>query len=294
MGEWVGLIMPRHTVWMVLLSLSILPCGISTQAQTEQRPTIPGAQSGLPQAPGTAASPNEKVPEERLSGSISGTVVDQTGTAVVGARVGLTREDESQNQEVSSGDDGQFSFANIAPGPFRLTVTAEGFVTQTSSGVLHPGEALVVPPIVLAVTTSVTRVSVVVSRVEIAEEEIKEEEKQRVLGFIPNFYVTYDPNAVPLTTKQKFELAWKTSVDPVTIGIAAAFAGIEQADNVFCGYDRARKATESALAPAWPTRPRARSSAAPCCLRSSNRTRAISTKEPAANGRGFCMRWPTR
>jgi hypothetical protein len=72
--------------------------------------------------------------------------------------------------------------------------------------------------------------------VEIAEAEIKDEEKQRVLGVIPNFYVTYNPSAAPLRPKQKFELAWKLTIDPVNFGVTAAIAGIEQATNDFEGY----------------------------------------------------------
>jgi len=72
--------------------------------------------------------------------------------------------------------------------------------------------------------------------VEMAEAEIKDEEKQRVLGVIPNFYVTYNPSAVPLRPKQKFELAWKATVDPVNLGLTAAIAGIQQASNEFEGY----------------------------------------------------------
>ena len=51
-----------------------------------------------------------------------------------------------------------------------------------------------------------------------------------MLGFIPNFYVVYDSkNAVPLTTKLKFKLAMRVSVDPITIGGIAAMAAINQA-----------------------------------------------------------------
>jgi hypothetical protein len=88
----------------------------------------------------------------------------------------------------------------------------------------------------LAVATAVTDVEVGLSQTEVAEEEIKIEEKQRVLGVIPNFYVSYDPNAVPLTSKQKFKLAWKTIVDPVTFVLVGGIAGVEQAQNDFSGY----------------------------------------------------------
>ena len=111
-----------------------------------------------------------------------------------------------------------------------------GFETQTTSGVLRSGETSVVPQIVLAVATAASEVRVVPSQVEIAEDQIKVEEKQRVLGVIPNFYVTYVHNAVPLTSKQKFELAWKSTIDPVNIGVTGAIAGIQQAQNDFSGY----------------------------------------------------------
>jgi hypothetical protein len=70
----------------------------------------------------------------------------------------------------------------------------------------------------------------------VAEAQVKDEEKQRVLGFIPNFYVTYDPHPVALTSKQKFELAWRTTIDPVTFAIVGGIAGVQQAQNAFSGY----------------------------------------------------------
>jgi hypothetical protein len=139
-------------------------------------------------------------------------------------------------QEVLSGDDGQFSFANVAPGPFQLTITSVGFATQASAGVLRPGESYTVPQIAMALATAVTEVRVVPTRTEVAEDQIKAQEKQRVLGIVPNFYVTYFHNAVPLDSKQKFELAWKTTVDPVSFGVTAAIAGIQQEQNDFSEY----------------------------------------------------------
>ena len=135
-----------------------------------------------------------------------------------------------------SGEDGQFSFSGASPGPFQLTIAKEGFATQSISGTLHPGETYNVPRIALALAPEKTEVQVVVPRVEIAEEQIKEEEKQRVLGFVPNFYVSYVPDAAPLNSKQKFELAWKTTLDPVTFVLTGAVAGVQQANNVFSGY----------------------------------------------------------
>jgi Carboxypeptidase regulatory-like domain len=171
------------------------------------------------------------------SGSISGTVVDQSGAVVAGARVSLTLEDQSPNRvEVLSGADGQFSFVNIAPGPFRVVVTSAGFSGQVSSGTLHAGEVDTLPPIILDVAMNVTEIQVGLPQTEVAEEQMKVEETQRVFSAIPNFYVTYVPNAAPLDSKQKFTLALKTLVDPFTFAVVAGAAGVQQAQNHFREY----------------------------------------------------------
>ena len=172
---------------------------------------------------------------EQSPGTVIGTVVDQSGAVMVGAHVRLDSQAPSPSQEVLTGSDGQFSFANVAPGPFQLTITSPRFTTHTSSGTLHSGETYLVPRIALAVAADI-EVQVGVSPDQVAEEQIKVEEKQRVLGVIPNFYVSYVPNAAPLNSKQKFKLAWKSTIDPVTILIVGGVAGVEQAQNHFRGY----------------------------------------------------------
>jgi hypothetical protein len=195
---------------------------------------------GLAQAqmspPETEGSSNPESQVRQLSGGVVGTIVDPSEAAVAGAWVKLTSQDPSANQEVQSDDDGQFSFVNISPGIFQLTITAEGFATQVFSGILHPEEDFHAPPIELALATKSIEVRVVIPRSEVAEEQIKEEEKQRVLGFIPNFYVSYVPDAAPLTSKQKFELAWKSTLDPVTLALTGVIAGAQQAHNDFSRY----------------------------------------------------------
>jgi len=169
-------------------------------------------------------------------GTISGSVVDRTGAFVPGAIVKLSRESRSLSPDVASDSDGQYAFVRVTPGPFQITIESPGFATQTSSGTLHSGEDLLLPPITLAIASAASEVHVSMTPTEMAEAEIKDEEKQRVLGVIPNFYVTYNPAAVPLRPKQKFELAWKATVDPVNFGLVGAIAGIQQAANSFSGY----------------------------------------------------------
>jgi Carboxypeptidase regulatory-like domain len=202
--------------------------------QTPQQTSAPGLEQHSPENRGISL--DEELPDQPLPGSISGTIVDQSGAVVGGAQARLINEDQSLNREVLSSDDGQFSFANIAPGPFHLTITAAGFATQALSGILHSGEIYVVPQNMLAVATDLTEVQVSVSPAEIAEEQIKDQEKQRVLGVLPNFYVSYVPDAVALTSKQKFKLAWKTTVDPFTLVFVGGVAGVEQTQNHFKEY----------------------------------------------------------
>jgi hypothetical protein len=169
-------------------------------------------------------------------GSISGTIVDQTGTFVISAHVKLTREGHSGEQEVVSGEEGQYSFKGIPGGEFQLTVSAPGFSSQQQPGTLGAGEVLQMPTLMLTIAAATTEVQVRVTNYELAEEEIKVQETQRVLGVIPNFYVTYKQDALPLSPKQKLELAWKSNVDPVTFAASGGFAGVEQATNQFSGY----------------------------------------------------------
>jgi hypothetical protein len=83
----------------------------------------------------------------------------------------------------------------------------------------------------LRIATAVTTVSAV-SPEELATEQVKAAEQQRVIGFIPNYYAVYDRNAVPLTPKLKFRLAFKTSINPVTFLGSAFVAGCTQAANL--------------------------------------------------------------
>ena len=74
------------------------------------------------------------------------------------------------------------------------------------------------------------------SEQQLREEQIKNEEKQRVLGILPEFNVSRTGDAVPLTANHKFELAFKTLTDPGTFFFAGVVSGIAQAQNSFPGY----------------------------------------------------------
>jgi Carboxypeptidase regulatory-like domain len=219
---------------VVWLSLPVL-LG-SFPACSQQPPMDQTANRALADSQGTPTSAGAQQPAGRQAGSISGKVVDQSGANVAGAVVKLTREGQSSGLEVTSDDDGLFAFSNVAPGPFQLTISSPGLASHEFSGTLQSGEAYVTSLIRLVIPTQVTEIHVGLPPEELAEVQIKEEEKQRVFGVIPNFYVSYEASAAPLTAKHKFGLAWKSASDPITLVGVGVLAGIGQAGDRWGAY----------------------------------------------------------
>jgi hypothetical protein len=210
-----------------------------------QRETLAGetfAVDTVSSSPGESAQTTQdqetqnQASQAATPGSVIGTVLDQSGAVSVGTLIRFTPENKSAYREVISGDNGQFSFSNVPPGHFQLSVSSTGFGNEVYSGDLAPGQAFLVPPIVLSVAMVVTQVKATVDPVEVATEEIKEQEHQRVFGFIPNFYVSYRADAAPLTTKLKYQLAWKSTTDVITIGGVAFLAGLQQAADQYSEF----------------------------------------------------------
>ena len=224
-----------------LLAFSLVFFAAAQPALAQSQQPAPSPQSTTSAGTGTDTTPDTQLPHpqftsEQSSGSIIGTVADQSGAFVSGAVVTLAHPGQTATQQMVTDEGGQFFFTNVATGDFTLTIASGGLASQTLSGTLHEGEVYQAPKIVLAVATTVTEVHVTLTREQLSEEQVKIQEKQRVLGIVPNFFVTYDPDAPALTTKQKFSLSWKSSVDPFTILAVGAVAGAEQRTNTFKEY----------------------------------------------------------
>lgn len=69
-----------------------------------------------------------------------------------------------------------------------------------------------------------------------AEEEVKEQEHQRIGGIVPTFNMTYHSDAVPLSPAEKFQLEFRAAIDPYTFSIAAIVAGIGEAEKSNSGF----------------------------------------------------------
>ena len=175
------------------------------------------------------------------TGVVMGAVTDPVGALVPNAQVTLTPEGVEGVPAmplVSKTDGaGKFKFADVPSGRFLLAVTAEGFQATTVDGKLLPGQQEELPAVVLQVGVATTDVLVTPQTdVQIAEEEVKEEEHQKVFGIIPNFFVVYKKNPVPLNAKQKLELSFHGIIDPFPFVSSAVVAGVEQATDTLPGY----------------------------------------------------------
>ena len=193
--------------------------GRSAQPASEGEPAAPHAESGASQN-----SPD--------AGDVSGTVLDTNGDVVPGAAVSIEGGTTASRQSQASDDNGFFEFKNVAPGDaYRVAVSAQGFEPWVSEPVsVKSGQYFGVSDIKLRLKAEASSITVVANPEQIAVEQVHLAEQQRVFGLIPNFYVVYDSKgAVPLSTKLKFQMAYKVSVDPVSIIGAAALAGINQA-----------------------------------------------------------------
>jgi Carboxypeptidase regulatory-like domain len=165
------------------------------------------------------------------TGNILGTVVDTSDDPIPGAVVALKAPDHEPLTVVTK-DDGGFAFRETSSGiAYQLTVTADGFANWSSSVTVDPGEDKTLNDVKLRILAVERAVTVSYSSKQVAAQQLKTEEQQRVLGFIPNIYVTYEPHPEPLTSKMKFHLAYKSLTSPVFFVRTAAWAGVQQAAN---------------------------------------------------------------
>lgn len=216
--------------------------GLGVQAQTIPSQSAPAPSSSeATVAPAICTQPALQGPlpaaGRTSDGSIHGTVTDSTGNVILGALVTLEADPSKVQRTLLTDDAGFFNFTGLQPGKFGVTITSNDFAPWVGSDIdVPPGGNCELARVALKVASVNTDVQVVFSQHDLAEEQLKAQEKQRVLGVFPNFYVSYIWNAVPLTPKQKFRLALRTSIDPTTFALSGVIAGIEQWQNYFSGY----------------------------------------------------------
>jgi uncharacterized lipoprotein YbaY len=183
------------------------------------------------------AAPQSAVDGQPLRGTITGSVTDETGAAIAEATVTWSQDGTSASMSVATGVRGAFSFPLVPSGSYRLAVSSPGFASQIVTGIVTADGTSQLPPIQLRVAFDTISVDVRPREV-IAEEQIKEQEQQRVLSVLPNYYVVYRDDAVALTAKQKFQLFRKSILDPADFAFTGIVAGVQQLRNDYTGFGR--------------------------------------------------------
>ncbi|MDT7814237.1 MAG: hypothetical protein QOJ42_4153 [Acidobacteriaceae bacterium] len=69
-----------------------------------------------------------------------------------------------------------------------------------------------------------------------AQEQLDKQLHQRVFGVMATFNTTNNRDALPLSTRQKYKLFFKSASDPWPFALTAVSAGIDQAQNSFPAY----------------------------------------------------------
>jgi len=178
-----------------------------------------------------------------VAGSISGIVTDTDQAAIPNARVTLEEPAAAKGEPkpllltTTSDATGSFTLTPVAPGVYRVRIKAAGFSAWKIEDIaVLPGRTFNLTPIELGVE-AIDSVVDAITVEDLAEQQITAEQHQRILGVLPNFYVSYlHGNAQPLTSRQKFKLALVVSRDPLTFFTTGVNAGIEQAEGAFAGY----------------------------------------------------------
>jgi hypothetical protein len=229
---------------LVLLIAALATRIASGQALSPSYPTASSssliADSTLPDSPGAtlfAQQPEVPQPAAAASGTITGIITDTDKAAIPAAHVTLEDAESKVIATTVSDGSGVFLFQSIAPGTYIVRITAKGFEPWKIKDVivLHENEDFVIPTVEMGVESMTTTVNAI-SMEDLAEQQITAETHQRILGILPNFYVSYFPDTAPLTRKLKFKLAFRVTKDPMTFLTTGITAGIEQWQGDFSGY----------------------------------------------------------
>jgi Carboxypeptidase regulatory-like domain len=218
----------RFTVLTIALALSTAPlCAQTSSASTADLQFQDSPRATQSQASRTPAG-------EQGVGAISGTVLGTSNDVIQGARVVLTDQSSGKQREMQSGPNGEFMFSGLGSGTYQVIVTGGGMKTWASPRLdLHSGESRIVSQIVLPIASASTSVTVTADKETLSEQQVQIAVEQRIWKVFPNFYSSYDWNAPPMMPKQKFHLALRSMIDPMTFAGVAGVAGAQQMYNVF-------------------------------------------------------------
>ncbi len=161
--------------------------------------------------------------------NLSGTVVDPTHAVIPGAQVNLINEATAATSVVKSNQVGEFVFADVPPGNYRLSVTFAGFKVLSESGIhLDPGDSRSLREIMLQpgaasqiVSVSATNegitldsgtASTMISSEDIKHLSVEGRDVTELLKILPGFAISGGNNNVS-----------NTAYDPSQVSVAGAY-----------------------------------------------------------------------
>ena len=185
--------------------------------------------------------------------SIHGSVTDSSGAPILGAVVTVEGADGKPRTTVTDVE-GVFEISSLTLGNYSVKISAVGLSEWTAPNVpasLTPESNPLLA--VLQVAPEVTTVTVGLSQEDLAAQQLHQELKQRVLGIVPNYFVSYDEHPAPLSAKQKFHLSLKMLVDPATFAAVGITAGIQQQRNSYYQYGQGSEGFSKRFGAAYAT-----------------------------------------
>ena len=122
----------------------------------------------------------------QFSGTISGVVVDPTGASVPNASLSLRNSSTSQQRTVKSSAAGVYQFVSLAPGPYELSVTMNGFRSVKVSVMLETNQTLNVPiNLALGAASETVEVSSQAPLLDSADTRLQETLPTKTLSALP-------------------------------------------------------------------------------------------------------------
>ena len=120
----------RSLITRILVSLAVVSCGISLNAQTS-------------------------------NGSVIGNVTDPAGNAVVGAKISATNLETGAVRATNTDAQGDYRIESVPPGTYDISISATGFETAVHKGLVVPATTIVTSNAALKVgqTSEVIEVS---------------------------------------------------------------------------------------------------------------------------------------
>ena len=107
----------------------------------------------------------------QFSSSIEGSVTDSTGAIVQGAKVVLTNEATAVSSTMKTNSSGLYKFPSLGPGTYKVTVTVQGFASETESNIILSAMQVRNVSITLQPSTVTTSVEVSASTMTVETDE---------------------------------------------------------------------------------------------------------------------------